>query len=91
MIYQINKSQEKKSLKKFYKKSWKINRKSKEPLKQYNNEEADIRMMYDVAQEESNAVIPAEDTNVLILYPKSQNLKHMSQYMKIIRQSNFYL
>ena len=52
--------------------------KSKEPLKQYNNEEADIRMMYNVAQGESNAVIPAEDTNVLILYPKSQNLKHMS-------------
>ena len=35
-------------------------------------------MMYDVAQGESNAVIPAEDTYVLILYPKSQNLKHMS-------------
>ena len=54
--------------------------KSKEPLKQYNNEEADIRMMYNVAQGESNAVIPTEDTNILILYPKSQNLKHVLVY-----------
>ena len=37
-------------------------------------------MMYNVAQGESNAVIPTEDTNILILYPKSQNLKHVLVY-----------
>lgn len=60
-------------------KTWKITRKNVELLQNCNHEEADTRMIYHMAQGESNAAVVVKDADVLILllYAKSQNLKDM--------------
>lgn len=60
-------------------------RENTEQLQKCNHEEADTRMIYHMAQGESNAAVVVKDADVLILllYAKSQNLKDMYWYKKI--------